>query len=128
MLAPGHAAPDNDRAWVDRQLWQQLATSVDPDDFYQAWLILLCQQLGGVRSALVLAETEAEKTFAPAAAWPDLSGVDDRLVNAARSVLDDREAMVLDLAEFADASTGPGDDSLALAFPLLIQGEVVCPA
>ncbi len=125
-VVDGHA--DDHSAWVDRELWQQLARSVHSDEFYSAWLHLQCKQIAQTRAGLILAETEADKTFAPAAIWPVGEGVSEALLDVARSALEEGEAIVVDLdREYASRFTVQ-PDSVALSYPLKIQDEVVCVA
>ena len=120
--------PVDERSWVDRELWQQLARSLDNDEFYSSWLDLQCKFLPNIRAGLVLAETEAEKTFSPAAIWPESTGVSEALLDVARSCLESGEALVVDMKlEFGDRLIVQAD-SVALAFPLIIQDNVVCVA
>lgn len=116
------------RTWVDRDLWQQLARSVDGDEFYAAWLNLQCRQIPHVRSGLLLAETEADKTFAAAAVWPVDREPGEALVQAARSALEEGEALVVDLQQEYGSQYTVAADSVALCFPLIMEGRTVCVA
>lgn len=115
-------------AWVDRDLWQTLAQSVDHGEFYNAWLDLQCRQIKGACYGLVLAETEAEKTFAPAAIWPGSEEIFEPILEVARSSLDDGEAIIVDLAEEFGRETVDGKGTMGLGFPLRLQDEVLCVA
>lgn len=119
---------DDDRVFVDREAWRQLATSVEDASFYEAWLALQCRQIPQTRAGLVLAETAAEETFAPAAVWPAGSGVSEALLDVARSSLDDGEALVVDLALEYGQRLAVDDDTVALSFPLTVGGRVACVA
>ena len=115
-------------AWVDRELWQSLAASVSHDDFYAAWLNLQCHQIPGARQGLVLAETEAEKTFAPAASWPKEKEVFAPLTEVAQAALEDGEAIIVDLSAELGPERAGGRNIVGLGFPLAIQDEAVCVA
>lgn len=119
---------DPDQTWVDRDLWQQLAQSVESETFFSAWLDLQCRQISGTRSGLVLAETKADKTFAAASIWPEAEGIPEALLDVARSSLDEGEAIVVDLYREYGGQLPVELDSVALAFPLKIHDEVVCVA
>lgn len=118
----------DERTWVDRELWQQLAHSLDGDEFYAAWLNLQCRQIHHPRAGLILAETEADKTFAPAATWPAGAGHSEALLEAARAALEEGEALVVDLQQEYGSRVAAAGDSVALCFPLRIEGRVVCVA
>jgi len=122
------AGGEQDRTWVDRELWQRLAGSLDSDQFYAAWLNLQCHQIPFARSALLLAETEADKTFAPAALWPEGQGASEALLDCARSSLEDGEALVVDLLREYGNRYPVARDSVAFCFPLSIGERVVCVA
>lgn len=128
MSSAADVKPDEGRAWIDRDLWQQLAQSLDSDEFYAAWLNLQCPQVPNARSGLLLAETEADKTFSPAAVWPRDSGASEALLEAARSSLEEGEALVVDLYYEYHARYPVARDSVALCFPLAIEGRIVCVA
>jgi hypothetical protein len=119
---------DHDQTWVDRELWQQLAQSVQSEEFFSAWLALQCQQISGSRAGLVIAETKADKTFAPASVWPSSGELSEALLDVARSSLDEEEAIVVDLYHEYGGQFEVEQDSIALAFPLKIQERIVCVA
>lgn len=120
--------PSDTRTWVDRDLWQQLARSVDGSEFYTAWLNLQCRQIPHARSGLLLAETEADKTFAAAAIWPADREPHEAVVEAARSALEDGEALVVDLQQEYGSQYAVASDSVALCFPLVMDDRTVCVA
>lgn len=112
-------------AFLDRDLWQELAESVDSQTFFSGWLALLCAQIDEVQSAVILAETEAEGTYSPAAYYPERSGVSEAIVEVAQSSLDEGEALVVDLKEEFNKQFNVADDALAVSFPVSIQGHIV---
>lgn len=128
MTSLADATPSDARTWIDRDLWQQLARSLDSDEFYAAWLNLQCPQIPHVRSGLLLAETEADRTFATAAVWPDTGEAGEALLEAARAALEEGEALVVDLQREYGSRYPVLRDSVALCFPLEIEGRVVCVA
>lgn len=68
-----NAAPGTFRAMPEgatRDLWRDLAEAGDALAYCQAWLGLLCQDVEGVRSALLLLD-DGSGTFVPAAFWPN---------------------------------------------------------
>jgi len=124
MNKPLDRAPDR----VDHSLWQELAQAGDSEHFFLAWLSLQCSRIPGVRAGIVLAETSAEKTFAVAANWPQAEGVTEALLDVARSSLDESEAIVVDMQHEYAGQFPVEPDSVALAFPLKIQDQIVCVA
>ena len=119
---------DGDQTWIDRDLWQQLAQSVHSEEFFSAWLNLQCTQLKDCRAGLVLAETKADKTFAPASHWPASEGIAEALLDVARSSLDEEEAIVVDLYQEYGGQIEVELDAIALAFPLKIKDQIICVA
>jgi multidrug resistance efflux pump len=117
-----------DKAWVDRELWQQLALSTESEAFFSAWLELQCGQLSGSRSGLVLVETKADKTFSPAAAWPVVEKLSEALLDVARSTLDEGEAVIVDLYHEYGGQLPVERDTLALAYPLKVHDQILCVA
>jgi len=130
LQAARTAAPvaDEGRLWVDRESWRRIATAVDADQFYDAWLELQCLDIGGVRAGLVLAETQAADTFAPVAAWPRGATLSDVLLDVARSSLDEGEALVVDLELEYGSRRRVASDAVVLSFPLKIHDRVACVA
>src|SRR5690606_34812894 len=128
LQAARTAAPvaDEGRLWVDRESWRRIATAVDADQFYDAWLELQCLDIGGVRAGLVLAETQAADTFAPVAAWPRGATFSDALLDVARSSLDEGEALVVDLELEYGSRRRVASDAVVLSFPLKIHDRVAC--
>ncbi len=124
----GNVGDEIDQLSVDQSSWQKLAEAHDSEAFFSAWLALQCKEIGAVRAGLVLAETQAEKTFAPAAIWPATQGVSEALVDVARSALDEGDAIVVDLHREYAPQLDVKEDSIALAFPLTIQENIVCIA
>ena len=67
QVLPSTAQPNPDDGASDD--WQRLTDASDAASYCRAWLTLQCGQLNGVRSALLLLESDS-KTFVPAAVWP----------------------------------------------------------
>jgi multidrug efflux pump subunit AcrA (membrane-fusion protein) len=61
--SPGEAAPGS------AGHWQRLTEAQDAGEYCRAWLALQCDQLTGVRAALLLLQSETG-SFVPAAVWP----------------------------------------------------------
>lgn len=123
---PTNQASDFSSEFVDRAHWQQLAESVDSEAFFDAWLNLQCSQIESVRTGIVLAETQADKTFSPAAYWPTAAGVNEAIVEVARSSLDEGQALVIDLHKEYGRKLSVKNDSIGVSFPVKLQGHLVC--
>ncbi|MBX2867973.1 MAG: efflux RND transporter periplasmic adaptor subunit [Acidiferrobacterales bacterium] len=129
IAQPGQIHSENqfdDKAFVETVLWQRLATSTNPEEFYLSWLELQAGQINGCHVGLVLAETDAEKTYAPVAIWPNESSAGEALIDVAKECLEDGEAIVVDLEiEYSQRyPVRPG--STGLAFPLIISDQTAC--
>jgi RND family efflux transporter MFP subunit len=112
--------------FADREKWQRLAKSEQSEEFFAAWLDLQCTQINSVRTGVLLAETQADKTFSPAAYWPTATGVSEAVVEVARSSLDEAQALVIDLEKEYGSTLSVNDDSVGVSFPVLLQGNLVC--
>jgi RND family efflux transporter MFP subunit len=112
--------------FVDREKWQRLAQSESSEEFFAAWLDLQCTQIKLVRTGILLAETQADKTFSPAAYWPTAAGVSEAIVEVARSSLDEAQALVIDLKKEYGSTLSVSADSVGVSFPVQLQGHVVC--
>ena len=55
---------------ADSAGWRAFVTAQSDEQFFSAWLHLLCQQSRGVAAAVVLLRSEQDNTFAPVALWP----------------------------------------------------------
>ncbi|MFT5572832.1 MAG: RND family efflux transporter MFP subunit [Cryomorphaceae bacterium] len=121
--------PKHDRdepEFVDRQKWQRLAQSENSEEFFSAWLDLQCTQIDSVRTGILLAETQADKTFSPAAYWPTAAGVSEAIIEVARSSLDEAQALVIDLQKEYGSTLSVNADSVGVSFPVKLQGHLVC--
>ena len=67
QVLPSSAQPNPEDGGSDD--WRRLTDASDAASYCRAWLTLQCGQLNGVRSALLLLESDS-KTFVPAAVWP----------------------------------------------------------
>ena len=117
--------PKHDRdepEFVDRDKWQRLAQSENSEEFFAAWLDLQCTQIDSVRTGILLAETQADKTFSPAAYWPTAAGVSEAIIEVARSSLDEAQALVIDLQKEYGSTLSVNADSVGVSFPVQLQG------
>lgn len=125
-LDASRSRADTATSYVDHELWRELAEAETREGFYESWLAIQCGRLGKVHRALVLAETEAEQTFAPAALWPNDDSASRVLVDVARASLTEEQPLVVDLqAEYGD-DVAVMPDTLAVAYPLMVSGRPHC--
>ena len=118
--------PDNATEFIDREQWLNLAESQNSEEFFNAWLSLQCSQIASIKTGILLAETQADKTYSPAAYWPTAAGVSEAIVEVARSSLDEGQALVIDLHKEFSNKFPVTRDSLGVSFPVTLQGHVVC--
>lgn len=107
-------------AATDGSAWAALNQASDTRAFCGAWLAILCLQVPRVRGALVLL-AEADRSFVPAAFWPDAGRNLMHLGPAAQAALTQRRGVVL------PGTGGEGSTaSLAthVAYPLEVEGEL----
>ncbi len=97
-------------AFIDQALWRQFGQAPDGAAFHRSWLTLLCRQIPGARSAvLVLGEPDLGP-FAPAASWPEARGGSPALAALVERCLAARRGMAV---EEEDGTQG-------VAWPLLV--------
>lgn len=114
-LSPGRgASPDGDAAG-DAELWRRFADPAGDEEFYAAWITILCRKAGGVRSAVLLVSDSETGGMAPLAVYPHPAADVSHLREAAASALRSGSG-VLHRPE--------GGDSAHLAYPIRIGDEV----
>ena len=103
---------------ADGSSWAGLNQSNNTQAFCASWLAILCLQVPRVRGALVLL-AEADRSFVPAAFWPDASRNLTHLGPAAQAALTQRRGVVHN-------GGGEGTASLAthVAYPLEVEGQL----
>ena len=100
--------------------WDAFVASNTAEGRCRAWLALVCGQVAGARTGIVLIEHPADHTYVPIAAWPELGAEDtrlgERLGPVIESTLQERRVVV---------KTAPEPSSITyLAWPLLIADRV----
>lgn len=64
---PPEVVADSER---NRDSWRTFTSPDTEEDFYKAWLTLLCEQIPGVSAGVFLLHTGEENTFLPVSIWP----------------------------------------------------------
>lgn len=100
---------------AEHAAWGHFASPQSQDDFLARWLALLCLQVGGVRSALLLVAGEADNTFHAGAVWPDVERDLAYLAPLAQQALAERRGIVLAQVD---------GDSARVAYPVEVAGAL----
>ena len=98
---------------AEHAAWADFASPTSQDDFLARWLALLCLQVGGVRSALLLVAGTADNTFHAGAVWPDVERDLAYLAPLAQTALAERRGIVLALVD---------GHSARVAYPVEVGG------
>jgi len=101
-------------------LWDTFAAATSLDQFYLAWLGILCEQIDHVRGALLLVASEQENTYVPGAVWPDPGRDMAYLAPTAQRALAERQGVV-DTQEAAGGQTGR---AAHVAYPVEVAGHL----
>lgn len=78
----------------DNAMWHAFSSPGSDTHFCQAWLALLCRQLPGVLSGVVLLESPEANTFVPVAVWPLAAGDLSFLNKVAERALSEKRGVV----------------------------------
>ena len=100
---------------AEHAAWADFASTQSQDDFLARWLALLCLQVGGVRSALLLVAGEADNTFHAGAVWPDAERDLAYLAPLAQQALAERRGIVQPLVDGSSAR---------VAYPVEVAGAL----
>lgn len=95
--------------------WAAFAGPLSRADFLARWLELLCQEVGGVRAALLLVAGDDAHTFQSGALWPDATADLAYLTPVAQTALGEQRGIVQ-----LDQDTGGAH----VAYPVLVAGEL----
>ena len=124
---------DNDLTEADQTLtgaspWDAFVNAATSDEFCQAWLALICEQIQGATAAAVLVENQAQ-TYVPMAVWPKASLSMGRLVKIVETCLRDRRGV------FQSATLSqPAEDALEqrdlghltqISYPIILEQRVI---
>ncbi|TXT25571.1 MAG: GAF domain-containing protein [Gallionellaceae bacterium] len=99
-------------------LWRVFISPRSDEDFFHAWLTLLCRQLVRVNTGVVLLQSDEAGTFQPAAIWPHLARDLSFLAAVAQRALAEKRGIV----HRPDNSPGA---ALQVAYPLEVSGRVL---
>lgn len=100
---------------AEHAAWADFASTQSQDDFLARWLALLCLQVGGVRSALLLVAGEVDNTFHAGAVWPDAERDLAYLAPLAQQALAERRGIVQPLVDGTSAR---------VAYPVEVAGAL----
>jgi multidrug efflux pump subunit AcrA (membrane-fusion protein) len=96
---------------VEDASWDAFLTAQTDEQFFAAWLRVLCEPLQGIAVGVVLLRTEPDHTFVPLALWPDAP----RDLSYLGTVT--QEALRLNAGVLRPASSGAGGFQAALPLP-----------
>ncbi len=115
----GSAALSQEEGEYDPELWRVFANPHSKEEFCQAWLAVLCRQLGGVHAGLVLLGSAESNSYLPAALWPDVQRDLSYLAATAERALTERRGVTHRPVVSAASSTG-----VQISYPIEISGEL----
>jgi len=75
--------------------WDAFVSAKNSNEFFSAWLSLICSQALSVRAGAILIEGADAQTYVPVAAWPDAVPDMARLGAAVQRALNERSSIVL---------------------------------
>ncbi len=125
---------DNDLAQADQTLtgaspWDAFVNATTSNEFCQAWLALICEQIPGATAAAVLVENQAVQTYVPMAVWPKASLSMGRLAKIVEACLRDRRGVFQ-----SAALSQPAEDALdqpdlghltQISYPIILEQRVI---
>jgi hypothetical protein len=102
----------------DAEMWRVFSAPGSEEQFCQAWLALLCQQLPGVAAGVVLLQSADANTFLPAAVWPEVARDLSFLGKVAERALVEGRGVV-------HRPEGLSERSLHVAYPVEVAKRMV---
>ena len=79
-------------AILDQALWQKFRNATEPDEFMETWLAILCRQISGVASGMVMLGEPDTGPYTPIAFWPERAA-DEGLTAIAERALSQRQGI-----------------------------------
>ena len=79
---------------ADSALWESFAGASSLEQFYAAWLAILCLQIERVLGAFLIVAGDSDNTYVPAAVWPDPARDMAYLASIAQRALVERKGIV----------------------------------
>ena len=99
-----------------RSAWDSFVMAKTGDEFFAAWLGLICADVQGVQVAAVLVEGVEDRTFVPVAAWPASAPEMSRLAGVIERALADRRGIV---------QPQPGSARMThVAYPIMVSDRI----
>jgi multidrug efflux pump subunit AcrA (membrane-fusion protein) len=97
MTNSSSTAPPNRQYRRSRDIppWDAFVSAKNSNEFFSAWLSLICSQALSVRAGAILIEGADAQTYVPVAAWPDAVPDMARLGAAVQRALNERSSIVL---------------------------------
>ena len=118
--APVYSIADERRSHAEAAAWSRFTAPGDSQDFFGAWLALLCSRVERVRAALLLVGEAGEGGFKVAAAWPDLQRDLQYLGPTAQRALTDRAGVVAP----APGGSALGEAGAHVGYPVEVAGRL----
>ncbi len=115
--AESHSTEPN----AEASLWESFAAAGSLEQFYAAWLGILCVQIERVTGALLLVGAEHENTYVPGAVWPDPTRDMAFLAPTAQRALAERRGVV---DAHDSGASGAGVHAAQVAYPIEVQGTL----
>lgn len=120
MISPGpdNLKPPSGFDAEEAALWRTFISPRNDEDFFHAWLTLLCRQLPRVHTGVVLLQSDEAGTFQPAAIWPQQARDLSFLAQVAQQALVEARGIIHRPEVSPDAA-------LQVAYPLEVSGRML---
>lgn len=115
---PNPQEPPPGLADDEAALWRAFVAPRSDEDFFHAWLTLLCRQLPRAGTGVVLLQSDEADTFRPVAIWPQQARDLSFLAKVAQQALTEARGIV----HRPDDASGA---ALQIAYPLEVSGRVL---
>ncbi len=107
-----------DAAIEEAALWRLFISPRSDEDFFHAWLTLLCRQLAQINTGVVLLQSDEAGAFQPAAIWPPQARDLSYLAPVAQQALVEKRGIV-------HRPDNSPSSALQVAYPLEVSGRVL---
>lgn len=108
---------------ANQVLWHEFVTAATPEAYYQSWLALLCEMIGGISDGVVVWAAPESGTFVPVAFWPKVPQQRTRLAEVAERVLHEGQGVILKRETPGEGGT-PALERYHVAYPVQIAERV----
>lgn len=119
--APVFSLAGEARLRADAGAWAQFSQARDAGEFHQAWLAVLCAQIGRVSAALLVLGEEGAGGYGVAAVWPDRTVDVRHLGPVAERALKERRGF---LAGRDGAGPGLPGEPARVGYPIEVGGAL----